>query len=785
MRISFIVPTYNAAPTIGRALTSIITQAGDWEAEVIVVDDCSTDDTVLVAQGLASRASGVAIRQTPANGGPGVARNLGIEAATGDWICFLDSDDEIAPDALAKLARHAAEAGSAEGVPDVLAFDWRFAPPTPAQPPRPGEGREDLARLASDDRSGRIEGYLANRIDQSAIFHAYRRDFLLRHGIRFRGGYHEDVDFTFHALLLTNRVAPILDTIYLKWDRPGSIVNTLGSRHIHGYFDAIEGILDLLEAQGLAGHFSSGLAEFAVNVAASRLARVLRREVEKTEPVSALLSTLHGRIGQTFHRLGIDPTAAPARGSLATRYQQMFRHFLAAMPAAGTAEGLTALLDALAALQNKSWSCYDLHHSVFLAPDEIRTCCKRYYHDGKMKGDVVLLKGEGDTGLSFAYDAIRREKQRLVRDINRNQAPECEGCPFLAFADWGPPLAEGVKYLSLEYHSVCNMRCTYCSPIYYGGKQATYDVAAVVGSLAETKAFDQCEYIVWGGGEPTLDKSFPAIAKRLAEAAPRVRQRVISNCTRYTPQLADMMVRDQAFIVVSVDAGSQETFREIRQFRGFGRVIENIRRYHRASPENLLIKFIVMPENRRPEELAAFVARMAEAELLSSSFQVSCDFRSESLDTDEIAAVATLYTSLYERGARFVFIDDLVWQRLPAPSAETRAAVAQLLRAAGFADALAEITDFPEVAVWGTGAQARLLMEKSAFLRETAVAHFVDPRPQAIGSRFLDRPVHSPRSLLDGQLPVVIAAVQSAPFIYRSIAELGIGTDRVIRKLIL
>jgi glycosyltransferase involved in cell wall biosynthesis len=99
-RFTAILPLYNKAHTINRAIASVLAQtAGD--CEVIVVDDGSTDGSAEAIDS-AHLASITLIRQT--NAGPGRARNVGAAAATGAFLAFLDSDDEWMPDFLASAA---------------------------------------------------------------------------------------------------------------------------------------------------------------------------------------------------------------------------------------------------------------------------------------------------------------------------------------------------------------------------------------------------------------------------------------------------------------------------------------------------------------------------------------------------------------------------------------------------------------------------------------------------------------------------------------------------------
>jgi glycosyltransferase involved in cell wall biosynthesis len=94
MSISVVIPAYNAERHIGEALASIRDQ-DRRDVEVIIVDDGSTDDTLLVAEQFASGLDLVIVRQ--ANAGPAAARNAGIRRARGQYCAFLDADDRMLP----------------------------------------------------------------------------------------------------------------------------------------------------------------------------------------------------------------------------------------------------------------------------------------------------------------------------------------------------------------------------------------------------------------------------------------------------------------------------------------------------------------------------------------------------------------------------------------------------------------------------------------------------------------------------------------------------------------
>lgn len=109
MPISIIIPTYNRAHLISKAITSVINQTyAAWE--LIIVDDGSTDNTDAVINEFLSDKRIKYYKKN--NSGAAESRNMGVEKATGDLISFLDSDDEADPTWLEKMTR-AAEAEKA------------------------------------------------------------------------------------------------------------------------------------------------------------------------------------------------------------------------------------------------------------------------------------------------------------------------------------------------------------------------------------------------------------------------------------------------------------------------------------------------------------------------------------------------------------------------------------------------------------------------------------------------------------------------------------------------
>lgn len=111
MSVSVVIPAWNAAATLAATVRSALGQRG--VIEVIVVDDGSTDDTARIARGFGAP---VRVESIP-NGGVSRARNRGFVLARGDWVQFLDADDQLIAGAIAGRLARCRDA-------DVIVGDW-------------------------------------------------------------------------------------------------------------------------------------------------------------------------------------------------------------------------------------------------------------------------------------------------------------------------------------------------------------------------------------------------------------------------------------------------------------------------------------------------------------------------------------------------------------------------------------------------------------------------------------------------------------------------------------
>ncbi len=210
-KISVIVPMYNAEKYLSLCITSILAQTFK-DFELILIDDCSTDKTLEVAKSFSD--SRIKILQNKKNlGMPGTVRNVGIDAARGEYLFFCDDDDVILANGLEVLLKAAEEknadavnttkfynTGDFKSVEDIKVYLSEFPPASPV----------------SEDLKTRIyEEFLLRRMHIAPWLFLYKRKFLLKNNIKFPDEVAEDVFFNFDVVCATDKIVKIDIPFYI------------------------------------------------------------------------------------------------------------------------------------------------------------------------------------------------------------------------------------------------------------------------------------------------------------------------------------------------------------------------------------------------------------------------------------------------------------------------------------------------------------------------------------------------------------------------------------------
>ena len=253
MKLSVIVPVYNMAgeAKLNHCMDSLISQTiGDYE--IIAVDDKSTDSSLLVLRDYESRFPGkVKVVASDRNRHQGGAKNLGLAAASGEWIGFIDADDWVSPDYYEKLLAEAERTGA-----DMVGCDYCLVDHYTYEPGR-------VVHNNSPEQTGVLDEakYRSLILDSgSLVVKIYRREIILGCESRFPEDiFYEDNAIANTWMLRAKRFAylPMSDAeaaagapVYYYYQHGGSTVHTITKRRLEDRMEAGRAMIREAERYG-------------------------------------------------------------------------------------------------------------------------------------------------------------------------------------------------------------------------------------------------------------------------------------------------------------------------------------------------------------------------------------------------------------------------------------------------------------------------------------------------------------------------------------------------------
>jgi organic radical activating enzyme len=437
----------------------------------------------------------------------------------------------------------------------------------------------------------------------------------------------------------------------------------------------------------------------------------------------------------------------------------------------------------------KTKSCIYIQKALYFAPSEIRACCQRFFYKDELKGDAVLVKAEKE---NITYDEIIDAKRKLINLINSGVDNQCTGCPHIKKLDWPPLELESVNVCSIEDHSLCNMRCSYCSDTFYGGKAPQYNLKTILDEIRP----DENLHIAWGGGEPTLRKDFEDLFLEATYKLKPKTQRVFTNALIYSPSMQRVIDEGLASITTSLDAGTEETFFKVRGAKKIDRVFYNLSKYSKLRPDLCTIKYIFTDDNCSIGEIESFVGKIEKNQLYACNFLVSTDFKLQSLHENKIKGIIWLYFLLVSKGIISITFDDHIFTRLRSLLPRIKILLNEFItsRSQSGLDKLIElISERPDgflklpIYIWGTGEFSKFLLSTSETLKQKKieVLGFVDGNDNLWGREFNGYKILDPQILHNSNANIIIASANHYGEIVNKICKMGISRDRIIPNFIL
>lgn len=232
-KVAIIIAAYNASKTILGALESALFQPE--VAEIIVIDDCSSDETKKIVSKAAESDSRIILIEQPFNQGPSAARNRGLAHSTSPFVAVLDSDDIFLP---GRFARIFAQDGW-----DLCADNIRFTRDSSTLQENNAKGAEG-ARVCTVDFETFVTGNIGDRSTRRRelgfLKPVIRRDFLNAHGLQFDERCRLGEDFVLYSNILARgaRFIVLEESGYAALERDNSLSAVHSICHLSAFLRA-------------------------------------------------------------------------------------------------------------------------------------------------------------------------------------------------------------------------------------------------------------------------------------------------------------------------------------------------------------------------------------------------------------------------------------------------------------------------------------------------------------------------------------------------------------------
>ncbi|WP_404381859.1 glycosyltransferase [Knoellia locipacati] len=212
--VTVVVPVHDVAPYLDACVASIAAQS-HVNLDIVLVDDGSRDGSEVICEQWAARDNRVRVIHQETQGSS-VARNVGIEAARGAYLTFVDSDDLLSPDLVGTLLSAAEATGAQIALGELVEFsDGETVPFTRGSVPSTSTAEEELFRV------------ICVRPQWGPVVKLFRRD-LFEDGPRFPEGLlHQDLAFTPRIFERASRTARTDAVLYGHRQRSGSVTDTV------------------------------------------------------------------------------------------------------------------------------------------------------------------------------------------------------------------------------------------------------------------------------------------------------------------------------------------------------------------------------------------------------------------------------------------------------------------------------------------------------------------------------------------------------------------------------
>ena len=356
-------------------------------------------------------------------------------------------------------------------------------------------------------------------------------------------------------------------------------------------------------------------------------------------------------------------------------------------------------------IQKKSYrSCFYLESVIAFNSSNVIFCCDRV--------SPATVRPAEDA--CRTVDAFLETRERVIRE-NQGADPPCAGCNL--FQEY-EKTSGAIKQINFGVLSYCQFSCTYCE-LQHGGAQyknrpENYDEVEVARELKRRGLLDEDLVVVAAPGEiavnPYRDKYYDFIEENARLAY------FDSNAGKFDPRLARILsLTPQNGMVVSIDAGTEETFRRIRGVDMLKQVVANLAEYRKYTSQ-IYLKYILLDDNLDDKDLEGFVQICSDLKahkmLISGDVGKSgstwTDGSKQPYEENIVSAAIKLAKGAIDAGVSFEFMDFLGRENLQ----EIYRRLAALPETMDAERRLNKVLSAPQVICYGAGGNCGIMLDQ-------------------------------------------------------------------------
>lgn len=234
-------------------------------------------------------------------------------------------------------------------------------------------------------------------------------------------------------------------------------------------------------------------------------------------------------------------------------------------------------------------SCHLLEHGISIEKEVIKNCCL-----AKPTNELEPIVLESYNAQNIDWDKLFENKRRQRQAQKTDRIPECQGCYVSENQDWDEK--DYLSYINFNHWMKCNSNCIYCYTQYCKDKSHE-NIYSSIAELINRNQFRNTGEITFQGGEPTILEEFDDLINLFLDQKAKIR--VHSSGILYNSAIERGLKEGLLTVVISPDAGDEETYKKVKRVNSFKKVCENIKKYSELLDENnkhlLQVKYIIIP----------------------------------------------------------------------------------------------------------------------------------------------------------------------------------------------